>query len=836
MPKNMVIVESPAKAKTINKILGKDFIVKASMGHVRDLPIKNIGIDIEHGFEPKYTLVQGRKKIIDELKQTAKTCDAIYLAPDPDREGEAIAWHLKAILEQKNDERKFWRVQYNEITPAAVRKAFANPGEIDIKRVEAQQARRILDRIVGYMVSPMLWRRIKRGLSAGRVQSVALRLVCEREDEIRSFVPEEFWIMGAKVRKLVEPLDPFRVKLLQIDGKKADVKSADEANRVKADLDGRALKVASVTTRDVTRRAPPPFITSTLQQGASSYYGYSPKRTMGIAQKLYEGVELGEGPVGLITYMRTDSFTIAQEALGTCREFIRKQFGDGFCPEQPNVFKNRDSSQEAHEAIRPTDVNRTPESLEGRMEIDEMKLYRLIWKRFVASQMMPAVIAQRTVKVDALPKDGQTTTYLFQATASEIKFPGYMKVTGADVEAKEKEEDEEAERLPELAEGESLECLEWLGERKETQPPPRYSEAALIKALEANGVGRPSTYAQILSTLYAREYIRLEKRALIPSDLGQQVSKLLVEVLNELFNVKFTATMEGNLDEIEKGTIQWSKMLAEFYTQFEAWMVKTKLPSADHAVVGRVLDVLEKVQEWGPEVKRGKRTYSDGKFVSSVREQLTKGEKEISGRQLDVLMKIGYRYRSQVPEIEAVIRESGHEALMSEPGVHPPAPETIKKLEVMKTVSLDESTEKFVASLRGRVEGGRSLTQPQINALDRIVSSHAIQITNYSDIKESLGMGATPERVEDTESGPLLEAMKHVTTWKDPVTRGKMVFDDQKFYQSLSQYFGRKGFLSDKQRAALKKVTARYQEQIPDYVALAEKFGLRVKEEANSDV
>jgi DNA topoisomerase-1 len=571
-------------------------------------------------------------------------------------------------------------------------------------------------------------------------------------------------------------------------------------------------------------------MTSTLQQEASRKLGFTAKRTMAVAQGLYEGVDFGEGPVGLITYMRTDSFTIAQEALGACRDFIRRQFGDAFCPEQPNVFKNRGSSQEAHEAIRPTDPNRTPDSLEGKMEADALKLYRLIWKRFVASQMAPAVITQRAVKVDALPKAGQTAAYLFQANASEIKFPGYMKVTGADIEFKEKEEDEDAEHLPELAEGESLECLEWLGERKETQPPPRFSEAALIKDLEASGVGRPSTYASIISTLYNREYVRLEKRALIPSDLGEQVNKLLVETLNELFDVKFTAGMEENLDEIENGTVQWATMLDTFYRQFDAWMVKTKLPSADNVVVGRVLKVLEGVREWAPEVTRGKRTYSDQKFVESVGEQLQKGEKEISARQLEALMKIGYRYRSQAPDIVAVIHEAGQEALLSEPGVHPPSAETIRKLDVLKTVSLDESTEKFVASLRGRVEGGRSLTAPQVNALNRVVSSHAIQIANYGEMKEGLGMGATPEHVQDTESGPLLEAMRSVTAWKDPVKRGRMVFDDRTFYESLSQYFGRKGFLSDKQRAAFKKIVARYADQIPDYAALAEKFNLKVKE------
>ena len=452
----MVIVESPAKAKTINKILGRDFIVKSSMGHIRDLPIKNLGVDIKDSFKPKYVLVKTRQKVIDELKKTAAKCDTIYLAPDPDREGEAIAWHLKTILDDGKSAKQFFRVQYNEITQTAVKKAFEHPGAIDQKRVDAQQARRILDRIVGYMVSPVLWRRIRRGLSAGRVQSVALRLVCEREQEIRTFIPEEYWLLGAKVKKLVEPLDPFRIKLVRINGEKADIKNGEQAENIRNDLDGRSLKVAQIATREISKRAGPPYITSSLQQAASSTCGYEPKRTMSIAQKLYEGVDLGEGPVGLITYMRTDSFFIAQDALQACRSFIGENFGAEYLPEKPNYYKSRGSAQEAHEAIRPTDVCRTPESLAHNLDPTELKVYKLIWQRFVASQMAPARIEQRIAKVEALPTEQKKSTYVFNASASEIKFPGYMKVTGADIEkqaGKENgEEGEELDRLPPLVE------------------------------------------------------------------------------------------------------------------------------------------------------------------------------------------------------------------------------------------------------------------------------------------------------------------------------------------------------------------------------------------------
>jgi len=826
MATNLVIVESPAKAKTINKILGKDFVVKSSMGHVRDLPLKNIGVDIKDSFKPKYVLVKTRLKVVEELKKAAEKCDTIYLAPDPDREGEAIAWHLKTILTDKKATKTFFRVQYNEITPAAVRKAFAHPGDIDIKRVNAQQARRILDRIVGYTVSPVLWRRIRRGLSAGRVQSVALRLVCEREKEIKSFVPEEYWLLGAKVRKLIEPLDPFRIKLVRVDGEKAEIKNGEQAENIKKDLDGRSLKVAEIAIKEVSKRPGPPFITSSLQQAASSAFGYEPKRTMSIAQKLYEGVDLGDGPIGLITYMRTDSFFIAQDALQSCRSLIHGTFGTEYLPEKPNYYKSRSGAQEAHEAIRPTDVNRTPDSVAHRLDSSELKVYTLIWKRFVASQMVPAKIEQKTVKIEAAPAGERKTTYIFHASASEIKFPGYMKVTGADVEkqleAQGEEGEENLDRLPPLSEGEALECLEWLADRKETQPPPRYSEASLIKALEEDGVGRPSTYASIISTLHARKYVIREKRSLSPTELGMSVSDLLVTNLGELFNVEFTALMEAQLDRIEEGTVDWTTMLSDFYKQFEGWMAKVKEPPADQNAVRQVLDLMQKITQWAPETKRGKKTYSDNGFVDSVRKQMDDGKKQISVRQLVALVRIVWRYKEQIPGVESLLSDAGLAEMAQSAEVQPPRESTMRKIELLQTLDMDDSAKKFVESLHSQASTGRRLSDRQVGALDRIVMSHASQIPDFESRKEHLEMGSAEQQQEDPECGAILEAMASVTEWKPPVNRGRRVFDDKLFFTSLSQHYGRKKFLSPRQKAALKKMYGKYLSQIKNPVVLAE--------------
>ena len=587
MSKNLVIVESPAKAKTINKILGKDFVVKASMGHVRDLPERELGVDLEHRFKPKYVPIKTREKVLKELKGLARQAERIYLAPDPDREGEAIAWHLMAALKDKQNADRFCRVTYNEITAPAIRKAFAEPRQIDQPKVDSQQARRVLDRIVGYKVSPLLWRRIRGASSAGRVQSVALRLVCEREREITNFKAQEYWILGARVRKLVDPTDPFTITLARIDGQKADIKSGEQAHAIRADLEGRALRVSAIIRREINRRAPPAFITSTLQQAASSRLGYAPKRTMQLAQKLYEGKDFGDGPVGLITYMRTDSVALSPVAIEAVRSFIGGAFGAEYVPEQPNFYRSKADAQGAHEAIRPTDAFRTPDQLAGRLEPDELKLYQLIWERFVACQMASARIAQRTAEIEAVPPAGRTSTYLFRASTSDVLFPGYMRLSGVEEERraeqkKPDEEDEEPEvKLPPLQEGESVEKLDWTEERKETQPPPRFTEASLVKALEENGVGRPSTYASTISTVIDRHYVDKDKRALKPTAMGFRVNDFLVHHLPQLFDVKFTARMEEELDEVEEGKITWVAMLEGFYASFQDWVEKAKGPPAD---------------------------------------------------------------------------------------------------------------------------------------------------------------------------------------------------------------------------------------------------------------
>ncbi len=832
MGKNLVIVESPAKAKTINKILGSEYVVKASMGHVRDLPVKVLGVDVEKGFALQYEVVKGRKKVVDELEAAAKDCDAIYLAPDPDREGEAIAWHLKELLAAKrvNKGKPFYRVTYNEITPRAVREAFAHPSEIHMNRVDAQQARRVVDRIVGYKVSPLLWRRVQRGLSAGRVQSVALRLVCEREQEILDFKPESYWVFGAEVRKLVAPTDPFLVRLVKIDGEKAEIRTAEAAARVEKDLKGCSMRVADIKTRTVRRNPYPPFITSTLQQAASTFLRMSPKQTMSVAQKLYEGVNMGDGPTGLITYMRTDSVALSADAIAAGRAFIETTYGKEYLPEKPNMYRSRGSAQEAHEAIRPTDVTITPAKAKRFLDASGLKLYTLIWERFVACQMVPAQIEQRTVHVEApVPAPGADVvaaerSYRFTATVSETKFDGYRRVAA---DADKKEEDQ-IEFLPIVHEGEPLVCLSLQGEQKETQPPARFSEASLVKALEANGVGRPSTYAQILSTLQQRNYVESRNRTLHPSEIGMKTSAFLTSDLPILFDVQFTADMEAKLDEIEEGDVDWGKMLADFYAQFEKWVEGSKAPEADVAKVRALLAVLDGVQAWTAPVKRGKRTYDDQKFVKSVADALEAGEKPISERQLEALGKIAARYRAQVPAIAGVMEEVGFKALLESPDAGPPRDSSFVKFEALSPLDLDEKTQGFVTSLQEQAASGRRLSVAQLKALDRIVLQHANQIDGFEAARNAMELGSQPVPEADHESGPLLELMGSVQEWAAPVKRGRREFNDQSFYESLNKQFQQRGALSEKQRAALKKMVVRYREQIPGFAEAQEKYELRI--------
>lgn len=842
--KNLVIVESPAKAKTINKILGKDYVVKASMGHVRDLPEKELGVDIDRGFRPKYVTIKSREKVLKELKSLAREADRVYLAPDPDREGEAIAWHLKEALKDDKRPVPFLRVTYNEITAPAIRKAFAEPGELDLNKVNSQQARRILDRLVGYQVSPLLWRRIRGAQSAGRVQSVALRLVCEREREIQNFKPQEYWVLGAKVRKFVDPRDPFLITLAKINGEKASVSSAEQAESILKDLEGRPLKVRSIVRRETSRRPPPPFITSTLQQAASSRLGFTPKRTMQIAQKLYEGVDFGEGPVGLITYMRTDSVAISPLAIDEARQYIAKTFGPEYVPDQPNVFRVRADAQAAHEAIRPTNVLRTPDELKDRLAGDELKLYRLIWERFVACQMAPARIATRTAEIEAVPPNAGATRYLFRASTSEILFPGYMRVSGIEEERKaeqkksdvEEEESESTVPLPPLEENESLEKLEWTRERKETQPPPRYTEASLVKALEENGVGRPSTYATIVSTILDRKYVVKDKKVLKPTPMGFAVNDFLVHHLPALFDVQFTARMEEELDAIEAGKLPWLDMLKNFYGAFQDWVQKAKGARVDPEKAKAVLDLLAAVKKWKPPVRRGPRTFSDEEFFRSVRQQLEKGENPLSERQFEMLKRLAARYRDQIPDFEARAADLGIEAVEEEEAPRPEQADESTKEKIAalagvpfepprKTKSRTYDDRAFYESLRRQVEEGRQLTANQLHHLDRLVKKYAAHIDRFEERAEQWGIEkpAGP----DPQIEALVRLAKSISEWKPSVTKGERVWDDKAFVESLVGQFETRKTLSPKQVSALRRLVARYADKIAGFDELAEQAGLR---------
>jgi DNA topoisomerase-1 len=574
--RKMVIVESPAKARTIGRFLGRGYAVEASVGHVRDLPATRMGVDIEHDFQPRYVIPAKKKDVVKKLRARAREAAEVYLATDPDREGEAIAWHLREALKRQIRGVPVRRVEFHEITREAIDQAFAHPREIDGRRVDAQQARRILDRVVGYTLSPLLRDKMgRKGLSAGRVQSVALRLICEREREIQAFVPVEYWSIEAELRKQQPPdrkrqSKSFIARLVKIRGEDPDLKNQADAQAIVDDLEGAVYVVAKVTRRERKRNPSPPYMTSTMQQEASRKLRFNARRTMAVAQALYEGKDVGGGQrVGLITYMRTDSLNVAEQAQAEARQLILEQFGREYLPTKPPQYRTKSkSAQEAHEAIRPTSVQREPASLKPYLTRDELRLYTLIWKRFVASQMAPAILDQTSVDIDAGPAAGEKP-YLFRATGSVVKFPGFLKVYEESREADEAPEDEgKGVRLPSLAKGEVLDLVQLLPKQHFTQPPPRYSDATLIRALEEYGIGRPSTYAPILTTILKRGYVIRESKKLVPTELGFLVNDLLVEYFDDVVNVDFTAGMEDKLDLIATGEQEWVPMLHEFYTPF----------------------------------------------------------------------------------------------------------------------------------------------------------------------------------------------------------------------------------------------------------------------------
>jgi DNA topoisomerase-1 len=587
--KNLVIVESPAKARTLEKYLGRDFQVRASVGHVVDLPKSKLGVDIKKNFAPDFHVIQAKKKVIDDLKKAAKGKENIYLASDPDREGEAIAWHI-ADQVAKNHKRVH-RVLINEITKKAVQEAIANPQELDRNKFDAQIARRILDRLVGYKISPLLWNKVRRGLSAGRVQSVAVRLVCEREKEIRAFVSQEYWSLTALLEGRLPP--SFKARLVQWQGQKVDNKKFRLENEsavqtILKSLDGASWIIGDVEKKERRRYPTPPFVTSKLQQEAARKLGFQPRRTMQLAQQLYEGIELGdEGSVGLITYMRTDSTRISNDALNAVRQFIVGQYGKDYVPNKPNSYRSKKGAQDAHEAIRPTSLDYTPERVRRYLRRDAFQLYSLIWDRFVASQMVPAVFDQTAFEIPVREA-------LFRATGQQIKFDGFMKVyiEGRDERAPKEnangEDDVEEDSqdtdgvLPDLQKGDALKLLSMDPRQHFTQPLPRYTQASLIKELDENGIGRPSTYAAIISNILDREYVlQDERRSLAPTDLGFLVTDLLVESFPDILNVEFTAGMEDQLDKIEEGKEKWTKAMKRFYTPFARDLKKAETEMRD---------------------------------------------------------------------------------------------------------------------------------------------------------------------------------------------------------------------------------------------------------------
>jgi len=829
MGKKLLIVESPAKAKTIGKYLGGEFAVMSSVGHVRDLPKEGGAIKIAEAgegkwtFTPSYVVSKEKEKVVSELKGAVKKSDEIYLASDPDREGEAIAWHLKEVLSPVAGKKPFYRVTYNEITKPAVLKAVAEPREIDMPRVDAQQARRILDRLVGYKVSPLLWKYIQcannRTLSAGRVQSVALRLLVERQREIDAFVPEKFFLMGVEARK-PDARSSFVAKLSRIDGEKPAVKEKQAADNILLDLAGAGLVVSGVKAQPRTRHALPPFTTSTLQQAASSVLGFSPGKTMKLAQSLYEQ--------GRITYMRTDSVNVSELAREAAKELIVSRYGAEFYPEKPNFFKSKADAQGAHEAIRPTDVALDPGS--SGLDAAELKLYDLVWRRFLASQMSDVKTTVRTVSLKA-SKGGLAHDYLFTASATEVNFEGFLKVMNLAVGKKagedEDDESDEVASLPPLEQGDSLVAVRWLADERETKGPSHYSEASLIKALEENGVGRPSTYAQTIETLKAREYAKTEKRKLIPQERGILVCDWLVKKLDSLFNVGYTAEMESELDKVEEAGEPMNEMLSDFYAKFLKALAACAEPAPDKGKFDVVFSLLDQVKEWKEPKTVGKRVYDDKAFVDSVKAQMEEG-RPLSARQLGFLVRMVTLYSDQIPDAEARLRDAGIGA--ASPLAQQKADEVLVKycFDVMDRIG-GMMKNPFLKSLREQVDRGRGLSPKQFSILARAVGENASALDDCEEVRAKLlefVPGGFSGREVDPAIPGLLKLMDGVTEWRDVARKGKRVYDDKGFIQSLTEQFDRRHSLSPRQVMALKRVIMIYKDKIPDFEARSAGLGL----------
>ena len=836
MGKKLLIVESPAKAKTIGKYLGPEFTVKSSVGHIRDLPKENGAIRIDKTgddswtFTPKYEIAEGKEKVVSELKSAVKSSSEVYLASDPDREGEAIAWHLKEVLGPVAGGKPFRRVTYNEITKGAVLRAVASPRDIDMPLVDAQQARRILDRIVGYKVSPLLWKNIacanSRSLSAGRVQSVALRLIVERQREIEAFKPETYFIMGVEAKKRGAGAGKFVARLARIDGEKPNVRNRQTADTTLLDLSGAELEVVSLKSQPKVRHALPPFTTSTMQQAASSVLSFSPGKTMKLAQSLYEQ--------GRITYMRTDSVNISEQARDAAREYVSATFGGEYVPASPNIFKSKADAQGAHEAIRPTDVALTPDrAAASGMDAAELKLYGLVWKRFLASQMADARTTVRTVTL-AARKPALAHDYLFSASATEIDFEGFLKVMNLSFKKKrpdgeDDEDTDEVASLPPMAEGETLDAIRWLADEKQTKGPSHYSEASLIKALEENGVGRPSTYAATIETLKVREYAKTEKKKLVPLERGILVCDWLVKKLDSLFNVGYTATMEAELDKVESDGEPMNAMLSAFYAKFIKALEDCKDPAPDRNKFETVFSLLDKVVEWKEPKTVGKRTYDDKAFVESVRAQFEEG-RPLSARQLEYLVRMALMYASQIPRCEEILKEQGIAGFQPQKS-ESTDPELVKWCFDAADRIVGLMKNPFLKSLRDQTERGRGLSPKQFSILVKAVGENAAGLDDCEEIRARLseyvpgGFSAVP-RESDTVVPRLIELVGKVTKWRPSSKKGRKTYDDKLFVKSLVEQFERRRSLSPRQIMALRRVIVSYKDDIPGYEEVAGSLGL----------
>ncbi len=862
MPKSLVIVESPTKARTLSRFLGDDVKVVASMGHVRDLPQSRMGVDVENSYKPSYVITDSGKKTMSSIRKEAKNAECIYLATDHDREGEAIAWHLHEILKDNTDA-SFHRVTFHEITRSAILDAFENPGSLDFLKVDAQQARRVLDRLVGYKVSPLLWRSIKRGTSAGRVQSVALRLVCERERAIQAFEPVEYWDLIGHFGHSNQN-DQLSAKLTKIDGKKARIGEGEQANQIADELEAApAFRVVNVTDKPRVRKAPPPFITSTLQQSAGSQLNFNTRQAMQIAQQLYEGIELGaEGATGLITYMRTDSVTVSKEAQETARTYIRDQFGDEYVPEKPNQYRSKGGAQEAHEAIRPTDPTRSPEDVAAHLSPQQLRMYRLIWRRFMASQMTPARFMDHIVELSPADSAKLSHDYLFHTRGTSLTFAGHLKVYGSETQSQQttdnakKKDGENAEQIiPDWA-VQNADCELRKLERNQcfTKPPQRFSEATLVRELERNGVGRPSTYASIVSTIQQREYVARDKGRMVPTDLGFSVNDFLMDKLDSLFNVDFTARMEKELDQIEEGEMEWQAMLDDFYTNFRKWLAGNAPPDLPPAETVRAfLDAFDKSIPWEEPEQRGKRVFDDAKFTKSLVDQLDKG-KSLSEKQWVSILNLAAKYADRVPALENKAEELGIKDQLD--AVRKSREDAEKQVEAANSAISQEEKDrqrnliqafadvtfakpvkrgnrqyddaKFIDSLKEQIENGKPLTAAQTNALRKMAVKYREQIPDYEQLKQSCGL----QEIEgdgapsSEEAKAVLEITKEIDVWANPTTRGRKTYNDEEFVNSLKAQTEEGRALKSRQFAALKKLIKRYAQQIPDYEKKAEKLGL----------